>query len=63
LSRACQAGQEILLERDGFFSGSSLGNGAKVDQPLIALALLQTGYMDGQMIQLRRIRAKNKNKN
>lgn len=60
VSRACEAGQEILLERDGFFSGSFLGDGAKVDQPLVALVLLLMDYMDSQ---LRKIHAKNKKKN
>lgn len=63
LSRACHAGQEILMERDGIFSGSSLGNGEKVDQPLVALVLPLMHYTDSQKIQLTKIHAKNKSKN
>lgn len=58
LSKACQAGQEILLEKDDFFfffpSGSSPGNGARVDQPLVDLALILIDYTDSQKIQLRK---------
>lgn len=63
LSRACHAGQEILLERDGIFSESSLGNGEKVNQALVALVLPLIDYTDSQKIQLTKIHAKNKSKN